>query len=283
MKNLQKLTCIALCAFSLSAFNQAKAQVLTDWTFGGSTPFSASFGTGTASSVGMTTNYGSGSTDDSGSLTSTLAPDTTKVLRIVGANGWNSSAPLAAQGVQFVTSTFGYTNVTLSFDIDITNQGSANLVVQYTTNGSSWTDVPYADYTSTGTASALLGTGALTLKNNTNPLDTNTVSGAYLSGVGDSVANTDTWFQGISVNLSTVSGVSNDANFGIRIVNASKGADDLALAGTALNNTSGNWRFDNVYIYAVPEPGSYALTLVMLGVLAPLVAIHKIRRRNFEV
>ena len=32
------------------------------------------------------------------------------------------------------------------------------------------------------------------------------------------------------------------------MVNASTGADDIAAAGTALNNTSGNWRFDNVTI-----------------------------------
>ena len=42
----------------------------------------------------------------------------------------------------------------------------------------------------------------------------------------------------------------NDPNFAIEMVNASTGADDIAAGGAALNNTSGNWRFDNVTVTA---------------------------------
>ncbi|MGA3239631.1 MAG: hypothetical protein ABSG03_25420, partial [Bryobacteraceae bacterium] len=36
--------------------------------------------------------------------------------------------------------------------------------------------------------------------------------------------------------------------FAVQMVNASTGADDIGASGTALNNNSGNWRFDNVTI-----------------------------------
>jgi hypothetical protein len=53
----------------------------------------------------------------------------------------------------------------------------------------------------------------------------------------------------------------NNANFGIRMVNASTGASNVSASGTPLNNNSGNWRFDNINIVgtAVPEPATFAL------------------------
>ena len=294
MKNALKNVGLVAGTTLFLAFTQAKGQVISAWTFENYTAptvgssFSSSSGpvTGTASSLGMNNSYkvngtSSTSTDASGVLVSSLAPNLSHVFRIVGTgshsdNGWNSLAPTATQGAQFSASTVGRNDITFSFDIDITAQGSANLVVQYTTNGSSWIDTPLADYTSEGTASATLGTGALTLENNTSMTDTNTVSGAYLSGLGDAVGNTDTWFQGVTVNLSNISAVNNDANFGVRIVNASTGADDYALkeggsnntTPELLNNTSGNWRFDNAEIESVPEASTYVMVLGSLGILA---------------
>jgi len=294
MKNALKNVGLVAGTTLFLAFTQAKGQVISAWTFENYTAptvgssFSSSSGpvTGTASSLGMNNSYkvngtSSTSTDASGVLVSSLAPNLSHVFRIVGTgshsdNGWNSLAPTATQGAQFSASTVGRNDITFSFDIDITAQGSANLVVQYTTNGSSWIDTPLADYTSEGNASATLGTGALTLENNTSMTDTNTVSGAYLSGLGDAVGNTDTWFQGVTVNLSNISAVNNDANFGVRIVNASTGADDYALkeggsnntTPELLNNTSGNWRFDNAEIESVPEASTYVMVLGSLGILA---------------
>jgi len=294
MKNALKNVGLVAGTTLFLAFTQAKGQVISAWTFENYTAptvgssFSSSSGPvmGTASSLGMNNSYkvngtSSTSTDASGVLVSSLAPNLSHVFRIVGTgshsdNGWNSLAPTATQGAQFSASTVGRNDITFSFDIDITAQGSANLVVQYTTNGSTWIDTPLADYTSEGTASATLGTGALTLENNTSMTDTNTVSGAYLSGLGDAVGNTDTWFQGVTVNLSNISAVNNDANFGVRIVNASTGADDYALkeggsnntTPELLNNTSGNWRFDNAEIESVPEASTYVMVLGSLGILA---------------
>ena len=72
---------------------------------------------------------------------------------------------------------------------------------------------------------------------------------------------------GITANLSGIAGTANDPNFAIRLVNASTGADDTTTSGAALNNTSGNWRFDEVTISSVPEPGTNALAgLSLVGV-----------------
>jgi hypothetical protein len=51
----------------------------------------------------------------------------------------------------------------------------------------------------------------------------------------------------------------------VEIVNAATGADCTSASGTALNNTSGNWRFDNVTIsgqstFAGFAPGNLVLS-----------------------
>jgi hypothetical protein len=85
------------------------------------------------------------------------------------------------------------------------------------------------------------------------------------------------WYDGITADLSGISAVNNDPNFAVQIVNASTGVDDINQAGTAYNNSSGNWRLDNVVIsgtlVAVPEPTT--LALAGLGGLAALVAVRR--------
>ena len=156
-----------------------------------------------------------------------------------------------------------------------TTQGEANLQLQYTTNGTTWTNAAI----NIG-ANAGQGLAALT---NTNAADTNTVQGSYISDnvlTNGAKAGQD-WFQGLSATISDPS-AANDASFAFRLVNASTGADDVSTQGTALNNTSGNWRFDNVEITgtaiaAVPEPSSSAMFL--LGLLG-LIGFTAVRRKS---
>ena len=143
-------------------------------------------------------------------------------------------------------STVGFRNIQVSFDWSPTTQGEGKLQLQYTLNGTTYLNVPISLFTSFGMGAA--ATGA------TNTTSANTVMGGYLNA-GSSTA----YMNGITANLTSIAGAANDPNFAIRLVNASTGADDTNVAGAALNNTSGNWRFDEVTVSGVPEPGTCAL------------------------
>jgi uncharacterized protein YegP (UPF0339 family) len=200
--------------------------------------------TGTASTLGMTNTYGTpnASTDISDILVSAGSSDTAttnNAWRIRGgatspnvANGWSSLAPIGTQGAQFSVNTTGYTSIQVRFDVETTTQAEANLQLEYTLDGSTWTNFPVS----------YSGTGATVLVNSASA---NTVLGTYLQFTAGA------WYNGISADLSSIAGAANNPNFGIRLVNASTGADDINGAGTAYNNNSGNWRFDEVQILGV--------------------------------
>jgi len=273
---------LAICAVGACA--AAQATTITQWTFendavavnNNPAPFT---GTGTASSIGMdiypTPNVGV-TTDDvvvgKGSDTGANGvADTTNTWRVRGqagangaANGWSSLAPIGTQGAQFAASTAGFSNITVSFDWYATTQGEANLQLEYTTNGTTWQN-----------AALTLGGGASDagLTALTNSSSANTVNGSYVSDnllLNASKAGQD-WFTDLTATI-TDPNAANDPNFAIRLVNASTGADDISTQGTALNNNSGNWRFDNVAISGtpVPLPASAWLMLSGLGALGGL-------------
>ena len=284
-----RFTTFAAFAFVLGAAavsEQARAQsTITEWNFNNyPTPAPSpspapldvvtsptpSTGSGTAQSLGMTNSYsGTAATDTSDINSSTpLSSDPgtpnqqwrirggTGTTNTTTTNGWNSAAPIGTQGAQFLSSTTGFTAITVSFDWSPTAQGERNLQLEYTLDGTNFVNVPTNLFTSLGTGAA--ATAA------TNTTSANTVMGGYLEA-----GSSTTYMNNITANLSSIAGAANDANFGIRMVNASTGADDVNVAGAALNNTSGNWRFDEVTISgtaaAVPEPASFALTFLGLA------------------
>ena len=243
----------------------------------------ASTGTGTASSIGMnlypTPNVGV-TTDDvlvgkSSDTGANGVADLSQVWRIRGqagangaANGWSSAAPIGSQGAVFAASTAGYSGpVSISFDWYATTQGEANLQLEYTSNGSTWNNVALA------LSGADAGLAVLT-----NTTSANTVLGSYVSdnALSNGASAGQDWFTGLTATI-TDPAAANDASFEFKIVNASTGADDVSTQGTALNNSSGNWRFDNVSISAVsavPEPAPFAMALLGLGLL-----VRSVRRR----
>ena len=276
MKHASKI--ITLGAALLMAGAYAQAQTIAAWTFENDASAvnnspAPSTGSGTASSIGMniyaTPNVGV-TTDDvlAGKNSDTGAngvADTTQIWRVRGqagangaANGWSSLAPIGTQGAVFAASTAGFgSTVNVSFDWYATTQGEANLQLQYTTDGATWHNLPIA----------LSGsdTGLAVLNNSTSA---NTVNGWYVS---DNLLNNGSkagqdWFTGLTATINDPN-AANDPNFAIEMVNASTGADDVSTQGTALNNSSGNWRFDNVTIsgtaQAVPEPS--VMSLIGLG------------------
>ena len=246
----QIVSIAVLVAASLSV---AQADVITAWTFENdalavNNAPAPSTGSGAASSIGMAT-YATPSigvtTDDvlagaAGDTGTNGNADLSNVWRIRSqaatgggaSNGWSSTAPIGTQGAVFAASTSGYSNIKVSFDWYATTQGEANLQLQYTIDGSTWKNVPLI----------LSGSDTgLTLK--TNSSSTNTVTGSYVSITGGGQG----WFTGLTASI-TDPLAANNPKFAIQMVNASTGADCLSASGGALNNSSGNWRFDNVSI-----------------------------------
>jgi hypothetical protein len=124
--------------------------------------------------------------------------------------------------------------------------------------------------------------GLTALTNSSSP---NTVTGSYIS---DNLLNNGSsagqdWFTGLTATISAPN-AANDPNFTIEMVNASTGADDVSTQGTALNNSSGNWRFDNVMISGMaisagtPEPATFAL--FGTGLVALVLGRRKFGRRQ---
>ena len=268
--------CLGL-GLAVGACASANATTITDWNFGTVAAVSPdnspapTTGTGTVTSLGMTNNYTyttNGATTGVGAVTSDdVTNDSVKgtangstlgngnVWRIRGQagtgttgttnNGWNISAPQYSQGAEFDVSTAGYTNVGLSFNWAATTQGVGNMQVQYTTNGTTWSNI----------GSVLNAT-----------VDNNAISSA---GSG---------FQTDTVDFSLTSGVSNDANFGVRLVSAfnptlgnTYASATSVLSGTPaqINNNSGNWRIADVQIDGtvapVPLPATAWLMLSGIG------------------
>jgi hypothetical protein len=288
MKNRHFIYTTSFLAASLAA---AQAQTtIADWDFdaGGTiaAPYnapSATTGSGSATQLGMSNGYtfangeGPGSTANCDVLASSGASTGSGSFgwRVRGnsntanagagmANGWNSAAPIGTQGAEFSVNTSMYTGITLTFDLNATGQAERNLAVEYTLDD---TQATPTWLNTTITSAGSLGT----LANNTT--SANTITGNYveLSGGGTG------WNNQIAATFA--SGAANDPNFAFEIVNASTGADDVNTGGTALNNSSGNWRYDNVLlsgVSTVPEPGM--LVLAGLGGLMTLVTLRKSRK-----
>jgi hypothetical protein len=265
---------LAAVAIGSTAFvtSAAKATILAGWTFENdavainNSPAPSS-GAGTASSIGMgvypTPQVGT-TTDDVllGKNSDTGAngvADKTNTWRIRAqatspnaANGWSSVAPIATQGAVFAVNPGANTSVNVSFDWYATTQGEANLELEYTTDGTDFINVPLT----------LSGSDAGLVVMTGNALDPNTTQGSYVSdnilNAGESTVAGQDWFTDLTATI-TDPNMLNDASFAIEMVNASTGTDCVSTQGTALNNNSGNWRFDNVSISTVPEPASAGL------------------------
>ncbi|HKD37695.1 MAG TPA: PEP-CTERM sorting domain-containing protein [Pirellulales bacterium] len=178
------------------------------------------------------------------------------------ANGWSSLAPIGTQGAVFAASTVGYTGINVSFDWYATNQGEAKLQLEYTNDGVTWNNVPITIPAAETQISAL-----------TNLVPGNTVVGSYV--LGSPAGQGQNWFPGLSAVINDPA-AANNPSFAIEMVNAATGADNTSVKGTALNNNSGNWRFDNVTISGtvVPEPSTLVLSA------CAVVALICLRRRK---
>jgi hypothetical protein len=230
------------------------SETITRWDFSNYPPAGVltnsplpSIGTGTATSLGMTNSYSYVVTSSKGKMTtyvgSVTADDLTNTTggtdpnpaalawRIRGTkgndgpntgDGWNTAAPQYSQGAQFMVSTVGYYNIVFQYDWYTTSDGVRNLQAQYTTDGSTWTNVGPVQVAQSG------------------------------GGYSDQIT--------INFPALGITAVNNNPNFGVQLVSAydptytGTGAPTYTQAtpGTnapvVINNTSGNWRFDEINV-----------------------------------
>ncbi|MGA3132922.1 MAG: hypothetical protein ABSD59_19130 [Terracidiphilus sp.] len=215
-------------------------------------------GTGTATALGMTNTYkgpsptctgaaceytGSTNKDDITSTNGGTDPNlsaeawrvrgTTKLTGGSSGPGWNTQAPEDTQGVEFAASTVGFSNIVVQFDWYTTAEIVRDLQTQYTTDGSTWTNI----------------------------------GPVYIAPVGGG------FYPGITINFAGITSVNNNPNFGVRMVSVydrsanaptpfTYTAATLGTNGAPVqyNDSSGNWRFDEVNILG-SATGGKALTL----------------------
>lgn len=195
----------------------AQADVLTQWSFNNNNLL-ATTGAGTASLVGGTTGSfasGAGSSDTNG-------------------RAWNTTSYAAqgtgdkTRGVQFSISTLGFEDISFSYDSKHSGSASANELIQYSTDGLSFTDLVVFKSLDTNFANGrLVDLSNIAAVNNQANLSIRIVS-TFAPGGNVYAGTTSTY------------GTSGTMRF-----------DQVTFNGTAVS--------------AVPEPTTYAMLLAGLG------------------
>ena len=220
---------LAIAFTLLVASAAAQSQTLTKWNFN-SVPPDASTATGSLlPSVGSGTATLVGTTGSFASGVGSTDP------AAIDSSGWGTSGYATqgtgdrTRGVQFNVSTVGFNLIAVSWDQRLSNTAARSAQFQYSLNGTNFTDF-----------------------------------GAVFSG-----SPGDAWYNNRSVDLSSVTGVGNNANFAFRVVAAFEPSTSAYAPATTSSTyaTTGTWRFDQVSVTAVPEPGTYAIMLAGLAMI----------------
>ncbi|MBW6491396.1 MAG: T9SS type A sorting domain-containing protein [Lentimicrobium sp.] len=196
------------------------AQVtIAQWTFEGDV-ITPSTGSGTAALVGGTT--------------ATFATGYTGTG--TGGRAWNSSTYPAqgtgsgTAGVEFLTSTSGFSAISLNWDGRHSNTSANRLRVQYTLTGTDWQNFE---------------ANASNAVNTVGGIDKGFDNGRFIADAGD------TWYQR-GADFSGIAGVAGNAAFGVRIVTEFvDGSNYGAATSTSTYGTSGTLRYDNVTIAGI--------------------------------
>lgn len=243
---MRKLLVVS-AALLLAVSQQAAAVIVTQWNFN-SVPPDASTSTGSSvPSIGAGAATAVGGTVASFASGASNGGSSDPV--VTDDTGWGlttfpaASAANLTAGAEFAVSTIGFENVTVSYDLRHSNTASRYEQAQYSIDG------------------------------------TNFISfGPLFDGNAG-----DTWFNGRSVDLSSISGVNNNANFKFRVVSAFAPSTSSYAPSTSTSAyaTTGTWRFDMVTVNgdvlaAIPEPGAY-----LFGAVATLMAGAGVYRRRF--
>lgn len=234
MKAVKLLLGLAIASV-VGVSSNASAATLTQWNFN-SVPPDANTATGT-----LTPNIGSGTASLVGGTSAAFASGDASGGSTDPAtgddSGWNLTTWAAqgtenkGRGAQFNVSTSGFENIMVSFDQRLSNTAANTWRFQYTLDGTTFVDSTQFGPVSTG----------------------------------------DTWYNNRSVDLSSITGANNNANFGFRVVAefAPGGGNYVTANPASTYGTTGTSRFDMVTVSAtaVPEPSMCAamVSLVCSG------------------
>jgi len=237
------LTAVSLAA--LLATGSAQADVLTQWNFN-SVPADSSTSTGSSAP-----SVGSGVASVIGGVTSGFSS---------GASNGGSSDPVTTDDTGWQTTTYkaqGTGDKAAGVQFNVSTVGFQDVIVSY--------DLRHSN-TSSRYEQFQYSLDGLTF------IDFATFDG----NAGD------TWFNTRTVDLSSISGADNNANFAFRVVATyAPGTSSYAASNPASSyaggGSGGTWRFDmvTVNVSAVPEPETYGMLLSGLALLAGVA-----RRRN---
>ena len=217
----------------LSGYISAQT-VITQWTFE-EDPFTVSSpvpttGAGTASTTGMT-------------AAGKSAGSNTGCAQAAGTGAWQidpaSPGTNESNGVQFMVSTAGFENVTVSYDHRLSNTSTRTSRIQYTLDGgATWQNL---DLTSSNYTSGCSNRGALDLGR----IDASNPAGANVS---------DSWGRR-TIDFKEVAGSSDNPDFGFRVVAAHYSTTSQFRQANNVGNqaTAGTWRFDNVTFTGTPK------------------------------
>lgn len=244
MKLSNTSAAIAIAAMTAIA-PHTQGDIVTQWNFNGTSATTVPGG-GSSPSASI----GSGTASLVGGVTGSFASGVSNggssdpVITNPPNFGWGTTTYAAqnvgsgSTGVQFNVSTVGYEDIFVVWDQRHSNTSSRFAQLQYSLDGVTFND---------------------------------------FGSAFEATAGGDTWYNGRSVDLSSIAGADNNANFAVRIVAVFAPSTSAYAASTTSSSYagSGTWRFDMVTVSgtALPAPGAFAL----LG-LAGLTAASRRRR-----
>lgn len=192
--------------------------------------------------------------DPTGTATGNIGPNNNESWRIVGtggasSNGWLLSAQPCTQGAQFMVDTTNYHYIVLQFDWYTTNQGIRDLQVLYTTDGgSTWTPVGPVQVSGGGSAfnnQITINFHALGITS----VENNPKFGVQMVSVYDPSYQGSPAYSvppgGNVCTFNTMAPADPTQSVQGTYTSASLGSNNQPVP---YNNSSGNWRFDEVNI-----------------------------------